>query len=434
MHLNNGSIDVLTPQEADFFVWDDELRGFGIRVWPSGQKTFVAQYRKAGRVRRLKIGRYGPLKAEDARKLAKAALGDVAHGEDPAAAVQAENRAPTLAAVIDRFLKVHGKHLKPASLDSYTRVLNVHVRPRLGTRKIGDVSRADIAELHEDMDETPYQANRTLAALSKLFNLAEVWEYRADGSNPCKKIRRYAEHEKQRFLTPEELQRLAAVLATHKNQSVANAIRLLILTGCRKSEILKLKWDDIGGEHITIWESKTGKRLVAMTDEIRAILLAIPRSNSNPHVIVGECFDAEGNGTHYDNLNNAWRRIRTKAKLEGVRIHDLRHTYASHTLAGGESLASIRELLGHKQIKTTMRYVHLMDENVRRSAAKASAHMGALLALPVESTPAPDEPSAAPSSPAPNALPSPPSNVLAFPADARAAVPVSDTPAAERTR
>jgi integrase len=373
--LTKRAIDAIEAAPKDFFLWDEELKGFGVRVLPSGQKTFLVQYKAAGRTRRVKLGRFGPLTADDARKLAKTTLGNVAKGEDPAAAIAADRASPTIEEVCDRFLESHvKKRLKLSTQKHYEWTLETHVKPIWGKRKIADIDSSDAVKLHEGLSDRPYQANRTIAVLSKMFKLTEAWRLRPKGSNPCKEVERYKEHWRKRYLTAAELRRLFKVLEGWDNQYAASAIRLLILTGCRLGEIQTLKWDYIDDGYIRLPDSKTGARNIQLTDEVRDVLSRVKRLNSNPYVIVGAEF-----GEHYKNLQSAWRKIRTKAGLEDVRIHDLRHTYASHAIAGGEELPMVKELMGHKNINTTMGYVHLMDENVCGARKNLSARLGKLM-------------------------------------------------------
>jgi len=212
--LTKRTIDALSPKATAYFAWDDELKGFGVRVSAKGKKSFVVQYRADGRQRRMKIGRYDPLTADEGRIEARKLLGEVAKGGNPAEEVASERRAPTVAEVADRFVRDHvNVRIKASTSRNYVAFMKYVVKPRWGVRKIADVTRADIVELHHSYRDKPYQANRMLSILSKFFNLTEVWGLRPDGSNPCRRIQKYPEAKRERFLAPNELARLGEVLA-----------------------------------------------------------------------------------------------------------------------------------------------------------------------------------------------------------------------------
>ena len=207
--------------------------------------------------------------------------------------------------------------------------------------------------------------------------LAEVWGWRPDGSNPCRHVKRYKERKRERFLSPEETERLGEVLrdAEQEMPSAVAAIRLLLLTGCRLSEIQFLRWEDVKEDCIELPDAKTGGRVVPLGPEARAVLESLPREDGNPWVIAGKL-----PGSHLTDLQRPWRRIRERAGLEDVRIHDLRHSYASRALALGESLTMIGKLLGHTQVQTTARYAHLARDSIQNAAARITGSIGSNLA------------------------------------------------------
>jgi integrase len=217
------------------------------------------------------------------------------------------------------------------------------------TRKVTDIERRDIAEFHHSLSHIPYQANRTLGVLSKMFNLAEVWGLRPDGSNPCLHVKKYPEQKRERFLSPEEFAALAKALREieadgSETQSAINAIRLLMLTGCRLNEIMTLKWGyvDLRGREFRLPDSKTGAKIVHFGETAAEVLKGIEKLDDNHWVITGR-----KEGARLTDLQHPWRRIRARAGLPDVRIHDLRHSYASGALALGEGLPMIGKLLGH---------------------------------------------------------------------------------------
>jgi integrase len=372
--LTIRSIETLEPRKSAYIIFDERGGKFGVRVTPAGVKTYVIQYRAKGRVRKVALGRVGTLTPDEARKLAQTMLGRVSHGDDPAQERADYRGSSNLSAVCDRFVEAHVKqHCKPSTQKEYQRVVEKFIKPELGNRKVADITRADISKMHHDYRAFPYQANRTLGVLSKLFNLCEVWGLRPDGSNPCRHVPKNRENKKERFLSPEEIARLGALLdrldATHEESPfVTAALRLLILTGCRLGEILKLEWASVKDGYLDLADTKTGPRRIPLPPAAQDILDNLPLIQGNPYVISGK-----NEKDHWNDLQRPWRRIRKMAKLTDVRIHDLRHTYASNAIRAGIDLAMVSKLLGHTQIHTTMRYVHLADDPIRKAAATVAA-------------------------------------------------------------
>jgi integrase len=372
--LTKRVIDAAKPDpEGHYFIWDEEMPGFGIRILKSGRKTFQIQYRKGGRSRRNSIGMYGTVTPDQARKHAKELLGRVAKGENPAEERAIHQGAATVADVCERFISEYVPiHCKESTAKEYRRSVDLFIKPAFGTRKVPDIIRSDIAKLHHDLREKPYQANRTLGVLSVLFNQCEIWGLRPDGSNPCRHVKKYTEKKRERFLSKEELKRLWGTLEKcerdgSESTSACNCFRLLILTGCRLGEIQSLKWEYIREDGICLPDSKTGAKKIYAGKEVHELLATINPRESNPYVIVGKT-----KGHHLTDLQRPWRRIREKANLCDLRIHDLRHSYASFGLANGLSLAEIGKLLGHSQIQTTARYAHMADKIAAEAAEKVS--------------------------------------------------------------
>ncbi len=369
--LTNRTVAAIKPGDPDLFVWDDELPGFGLRVKPSGVKSYILQYRNQHNVsRRYTLGRHGVIGPEKARVKAKSLLARVQDGADPATLRRAAREAPTVADLADRYLTEHAEMKKrPRSVASDKTLLRLHVLPALGRKKVAALSRADVTLLHHSLRETPGAANRALALVSKMLNLAEKWGLRPDGSNPCRHVDRYPERKMERFLSIDELGRLGAVLAEAERTateltSVIAAIRLLMFTGARLGEILDLEWEQVDFErsYLRLLESKTGAKVIHLSAPALEILNGIERDGS-PWVISGR----EPNKPLV-NLRKPWHRIRAKAGLEGVRLHDLRHSFASVGAAGGLSLPMIGALLGHTQAATTQRYAHLAADPLKQAA------------------------------------------------------------------
>ena len=253
--------------------------------------------------------------------------------------------------------------------------------PALGQLKVADVTRADVARLHHEFRDTPYQSNRNLEIVSKMFNLAEMWGLRPDGSNPCRHVKKYKEKKRERYLSTDELARLGEVLRQCEQEGVESAstinlIRLLMLTGCRLSEIQTLKWDYVDFENraLHLPDSKTGVKTVHLGPPALKVLIEIERIEGNPWVITGKL-----ENTHLQEPQRPWRRIRKRAGLDDVRIHDLRHTFASVAVSGGQGLPMIGQMLGHTQVQTTARYTHLATEPVKRATDEVSTTIGAAL-------------------------------------------------------
>lgn len=266
--LTKRAVDAAKPNGRDYFIWDGDLPGFGARVFTSGRKTYVLQYRALTRTRRYTIGLHGPLTPEAARTKAMALLADIAHGADPSKAKRSAMRGSTMADLCDLFLKQHvAVHNRPSTEKEVRRLIEARIKPRLRMLKISGVSREDIIGLHHSLRETPRQANLTIAVLSKMFNFAEAMGLRAAASNPCRLVRKYAEVKRERFLSDEELARLGQALdaaeQTGTEQAVVlTAIRLLALSGCRLGEIVTLRWQDVDLQRglLKLPQAKAGAR------------------------------------------------------------------------------------------------------------------------------------------------------------------------------
>ncbi|NJO37114.1 MAG: tyrosine-type recombinase/integrase [Rhizobiales bacterium] len=381
--ITKRSVDSAKAGEKEFFLWDDELAGFGLRVYPSGRKIYLVQFRTNGRLRRVNIGPHGPFTAESARKRALEIIARAKGGVDVAQERDELKRTPTMAQFGERFLREYvAVRCKATTQTEYRRSIELFINPRIGSRKITDIGHADIAELHYDLRQVPYQANRTLGVLSRMFNLADLWEIRTDGVNPCRKVRKYKEEKRERFLSEEEFGRLGQVLRDaeqdgSESPAMIAAVRLLVLTGCRLSEIQKLRWEhvDLPRSCLRLPDSKTGAKVVLLGRAAAEVLVGIERLDDNPHVIVGTI-----PGQYLTDMQKPWRRIRKRAGLDDVRIHDLRHSFASQALAGGENLPMIGKMLGHSQVQTTARYAHLAEDPIRlatdRVAESIASAMG----------------------------------------------------------
>ncbi len=375
--------DLIAKDGKELWVWDKELPGFAIRVKPTGVKAYVIQYRNLHRQsRKITLGRHGVLTPEEARRLARQTLAAIERGEDPAQDRRARRDALTVADLAKRFDEEHiSVRLKPSTAQEYRRNLRRFILPAIGRLKVADVTRADIARFHHELRHIPYQANRNLEVISKMFNLAELWGLRPDGSNPRRHIKKYPEEKRERYLNPQELARLGEVLREVEQEGIESpssiaAVRLLIFTGCRLNEIMTLRWEyvDFEGRRLRLPDSKTGARVVHLGAPALEVLSNIERLPDNPWVITGK-----KSGARLTDLQRPWRRIRKRAGLDDVRIHDLRHSFASGAVALGEGLPMIGKLLGHTQVQTTARYAHLAADPVKAAAERVSSNIAALM-------------------------------------------------------
>ena len=362
--------------EKETVLWDDELKGFGLRVKPSGRKTFVIQYRNPqGRSRRMTLGTYGKMTIDEARKIARERFVEVGRGLDPVEHKAQISKAPIMSELTKRYLASHAiPNKKPRSIDDDRKLIDRFINPMLGHRKVADVTRKDIADIHHQLHKTPVQANHLRALLSKMFNLAELWGLRPDGSNPTRHVQRYKEKPRNRYLSPEELARLGSTLEEIKKDKSENpfavaALELLIYTGARLNEILTLRWDyiHIDEKEIRLPDSKTGEKIIPLGQPAIEVLESLPRKDLNPHVIPGLIL-----GAHLVGLPKIWGRIRKRAGLEDVRIHDLRHSFGSVAASNGLGLPIIGGMLGHRQAATTQRYAHLANAPLKAAADHVS--------------------------------------------------------------
>ena len=381
----SGKLVAALEVEKDTVFWDDGLPGFGIRVYPSGAKHYVVQTRTPGEVpMRMTLGRHGVIDAREARNRAALAIARIRAGQPPVeTAPESEaEKGPTVEELARRWLSDHVEvHCKPETVKMYRLVVRKHIVPKLGREPAASVDRQQVANLHHSLRGTPSMANNVLKALSRIWNAAEVRGDLPEGSNPCRMVAKYRERSRERFLSEAELVRLGRALAgfgdgTKVSSRAVAAIRLLLLTGCRKNEILTLKWEevDLQSRELRLGDSKTGARTVALSPEAVRVLSEINRIEGNPHVIPGNV-----RGKPMRNLNDPWKIVCRVAELEDIRIHDLRHSFASRALALGENLPAIGRLLGHREVETTARYAHLADESVRASAVRISDGIAALV-------------------------------------------------------
>ena len=379
--LTKRAVEAVRPDNRDIILWDTELKGFGCKITPKDRRVYFVYYRtRSGRQRRPTIGVHGAVTCEQARDTARRWLAD--RDSDPSGQRQAQKRAPTVAEFAERYLAQHAEAKKrPRSVAQDRRMLDRFILPALGRSKLAEVSRADVVKLHQRLKPTPYQANRVLALISKMMNLAERWDFRPDGTNPCRHVQRYKERKRERFLSEAELVRLGTVLGeaertNTETPAVVAAVRLLVFTGCRLSEILTLRWEQVDFDRgvLRLPETKTGAKTVYLNAPAREVLAALDRDAGNPYAIRGE-----REGAHLVNLEKPWRRIRARAGLADVRLHDLRHSFASVGVALNMGLPVIGALLGHTQAATTQRYAHLAGGPLRAASERIGETIAAAM-------------------------------------------------------
>lgn len=373
--LTKRIVDAAEIRATEYFIWDDDIPGFGLRVLPSKRKSYIVQYRAGRRSRRMSLGLSTVLTCEQARTRAIAIVAAAKNGEDPAAKRDADRQAITVKELAERFDKEHiSVRVKESTAKGYRRMLERVIIPALGRHRVTEVTRADIAKIHHDLRHIPYDANRCLEIISKMFSLAEMWGLRPEGTNPRKHIKKYPEEKRERFLSAAELRRVGEVLREMEDEGVElpsaiAAVRLLILTGCRLGEIMTLKWEyvDFAGKALRLPDSKTGAKVVHLGQPAIKVLEKVERVEKNPWVIVGT-----KPGARLSDLQPFWQRVRARAGLKDVRIHDLRHTFASTAVAAGQGLPMIGKLLGHTQVQTTARYAHLAADPVKQAAERVA--------------------------------------------------------------
>jgi integrase len=402
-------VDTLKPTMSDFTMFDTALVGFGVRVRATGGMSYIVQYKggtgRGAPTRRVTLGGVGKMTPEQARKAAEKVLGLVASGEDPAADKRRERRNLPLADVIPVFLKDHMEAKRKASTAAaYRDLLERIVSRSIGHMKANAVTRQDIARLHSSLRKTPVTANRALAAISSLYTFASKAGYVVEGYNPAQGVEKYPEKARERFLSKEELARLGDALregetiglpyevddtkpkAKHAPKGdkrrvkldpyAVAAIRLLILTGARLREILHAKWEHVDFERDILFlpDSKTGRKPLYLNAPALELLSGLPRIEGNPHIIAGM-----KDGAPRADLKKPWAAVTRAAHLEGVRIHDLRHSFASIGAGASLGLPIIGKLLGHTQAATTHRYAHLDADPMRRAAETIGATIAAAM-------------------------------------------------------
>ena len=386
-HLTDAVVKRLpTPDKGNKVYYDDEVAGLGARVTAGGHRSFVFNYRtKAGRERRITIGNCATWATTAARAKAKQLRRLVDGGGDPLADIEDARLAPTMADLIERFESEHLPRRRASTAADYRNMIKNHIAPHFGRHmKVADVTFDDVDRLHRRITAAGHKrrANTVVAVVSRMFSLASRWGMRAD--NPCKGIEKNIETMRKRYLSGDELLRLTKALAAHPDKQAANVIRVLLLTGCRRGEALAMRWADVDlGAGIWSKPASSVKQnedhVVPLSAPVRQLLseireqqIGVKRKPLGTFV-----FPGGGNNGHLVELKRSWRRLCKTAGISGLRIHDLRHSFASQLVSGGASLPLIGALLGHSNPSTTARYSHLLDDPQRAAVEKVGAVIGA---------------------------------------------------------
>lgn len=365
--LTKRVVEGITPDPSKRIeMWDTDVTGLYVRVYPTGKKTYFLQYRNRQNIsKKIKIGVHGSITMEQARETASKLSLSIHAGEDPSV-VCAPERAYTVHELGEEYLKLHAAlNKRPKGYKEDEAVINDIIFMKFGNLRVDALSSFDLQKLHSDLKSTPYKANRVRALLSKMFNLAIQWGWCSD--NPVKGVEKYQEYKRYRWLDDEEVQRLYDVLDLYHNQSVANAIRLLLLTGSRRSEVLTATWDQFDLEK-GVWTKSAHttkqKRMehLPLSTIVLEILKDMKIRSNSPFLFPGKV-----PGKPLQEIKKGWDTIKKRAELWDLRLHDLRHTHASHLVSSGLSLSIVGKLLGHTQASTTQRYAHLADTPLREA-------------------------------------------------------------------
>src|SRR6056297_3287351 len=372
LKLTKAFVDRARVDVGEDVFWDSDLREFGLRVKASGSKSYIVQYRdrRSGRSRRKTVGQHGPLMTlHQARDIAKGYLADAMRGRDPVSEERARRDSFSMRDLANDYMAKHAmpkKRARSAAMDKS--LLDRLVLPAIGSRAVGVITHGDIQSLHNSLADRPYQANRVLALLSKMFELSVRWGWRGD--NPVRGVPRFQEEKRYRWLSDAELERLMGALDAHPNQVAANAVRLQLMTGARVGEVLTSKWSDFDLDR-GVWvkpshhtKQKRTEHTPLSTGAVSLLgSMALTRLADNPHV-----FPGRKRGQPIKDLKCFWKSVTEAAGLEDYRLHDNRHTHASHLVSSGHSLPVVGRLLGHTNPMTTQRYAHLSDHPLRQAA------------------------------------------------------------------
>ena len=372
--ISKRSVDAAKAASERYILWDTELKGFGVRVETSGTKSFLVRYRHLGRRRFISLGRFGEITPEQARILAQKTLSRVREGSDPADQRIQDRGAITVRGLVEKFLDDHiGQKRKAKTATEYRSVLERYLLPKFGSKKAQELQRAELAKLHLSMKDTPYQANRLIATVASMYTYGDKHGLTPENFNPAKRIDRFGETRRERFLSSEELARLGQAFRdldeSGRYGTAIPALTFLLLTGARLREVLHLKWSYVDLERVILLlpDSKTGKKAITLNSAAAAILATL-RTKANAQPFSDFVFYGVDPEIPRSDLKKPWTAVTKAAGIEGLRIHDLRHSFASVGAGAGLGLPIVGKLLGHTQASTTQRYAHLDADPLRRAS------------------------------------------------------------------
>jgi integrase len=373
LEITTKLIEMLRPKNREHFVWDATVVGFGVRVQPTGHKSYVISFRdgygRASKTRRLTLCAVSAISLSEARRRAKAKLAEAAIGMDPSAAKREQRQRLSFAVSFDLFLAEHvASRCKPKTRTEYMKTYKSHLANTLGPLRLHSIQKADVIRLHQSLSHSPYAANRCLALIRAIFNWLIKTDRLTGCSNPTVGIQLYPEQGRERFLSDQEGQLLLQTIDACNSsgelaEDAAAALKLLLFTGGRLREILHCRWDEVDFEQKVIRKpsTKTGKREIVLNDDALSVLNSLRRVSK--YIFPGSVPDHP----RYD-LKDPWDKVREKANLKDMRIHDLRHSFASALVRRNVDLFQVGKLLGHKQPNTTARYAHLANDTLRAVA------------------------------------------------------------------
>jgi len=384
--LTKTVVDAATLRMKEYELRDTVVPGFLLKVTPAGRKVFMLQYRtNAGDRRKPAIGRFGELTVEQARSIARDWLADVRRGKDPGAEKTAARAAPSVKELCVKFIEDYSKPKnRPRTVESYQGYIDRHVVPNLGTLKVRDVTRSDVSTLIALMKNKPVTANRVLSCLRKMFNMAEVWGFREDGTNPCRHIPKYSETGKTRLITDDEMARLFCYLDHAAAEGLEYpflilAIRLQFAFAARMSEIVSLKWEwvDFTNRRVAWPDSKTGQISKPMSEDVVSLLSKSPRLEGSPYVVPSVC--KPNQPICWTAYSRGWTRILKRAGVPHVGTHGIRHRATTEIANSGVPIKVGMQLTAHKTVMQFMRYVHTEDEPVRAAAETVASRRRVLV-------------------------------------------------------
>ncbi len=360
------------PGPKDAILFDRALPGFGLRIHPSGRKVWIVQARIEGRSRRIVIARHGEMELAEARRRARDVLARIRAGDNPAEDIRREKETPTLREFAGEYLRRSDPHWKPSGRETVRIYLKARILPAFGRMPLDRIGPEDVAPWFDAASkDKPGAANRAFEILRAMMFRAEEWGLRERGTNPCLGIAKNPKKQVARFLDADELARLGRALDAREARwpEAVAAVRLLALTGCRRSEVLNLRWRDIGTDALNLEDSKTGPRAVPLGEAARELIAGLPGARQPDAFLFPR--HAEGRGVGI--LAKCWRTVCADAGLGRLRLHDLRHTAASQAVMAGENLPLVGKLLGHRRHRTTAGYAHLADAHLVEAAERVGS-------------------------------------------------------------